>query len=65
MLSRFKKLYKLPSPQAVAAQELAAAELDKLAAQTRLEQAKAEVDYNTARITRLRKYLNDTTEPTT
>lgn len=57
-----KNLYKMPTPQMVAAKELAEAELDKLSAQTALERAKAQVDYNTARIQRLRKFLNDTTE---
>lgn len=59
-----KSLYKMPTPKMVAAKELAEAELNKLAAQTALDRAKVEVEYNTARIQRLRKFLNDNTEPT-
>lgn len=52
-----KRMFRKLTPIEVASAELADAELAKLQAQTAMEFAASVVDYNSTRITRLRKFL--------
>lgn len=59
-MNYFKTLFKTfnrPTPEMVAAEELAMAELALLRSQSATEFAKSDVDYQLARIKRLRAYL--------
>lgn len=55
-------LFKLPTPFAMATSELEDAERSLLEAQSAAEYASSIVAYNQARITRLRKYINQLTK---
>ena len=57
MNALIKRLFRKPTPQEMAARELADAELSKLEAQSAAEYAKSVVSYNDDRIKRLRKFL--------
>lgn len=54
-----KHLFAKPTPLELAAQELVEAERAKLEAETGKEFAAALVDYNAARIARLKKYISE------
>ena len=54
--------WKLPTPLEIATEELVTAERAKLEAETGQEYAAALVAYNTARIARLKKYINQATK---
>jgi hypothetical protein len=55
------KTFNRPTPEMVAAEELAMAELALLRSQSATEFAKSDVDYQLARIKRLRAYLAEAT----
>lgn len=57
-----KGVFAKPTPLELAAQELIDAERSKLLAETGLDYAKAQVAYNTARILRLRAFINQETK---
>jgi len=60
-LKYLQNLFAKPTPLELATMELVQAERAKLEAETGREYADALVKYNTARITRLRKYINEET----
>ncbi len=60
-LKYLQNLFAKPTPLELAAMELVQAERAKLETETGREYADALVKYNTARITRLRKYINEET----
>lgn len=62
MIEYLKHLFAKPTPLELAAIELVQAERSKLEAETGREYAEALVKYNTARIARLRKYINKETK---
>lgn len=55
MLETLRKLFARPSPRELAMKELVEAEHSLLRSQTGLEWARMSVEYNTARITRLKE----------
>ena len=57
-----KGVFAKPTPLELAAQELIDAERSKLLAETGLDYAKSQVAYNTARIIRLRLFINQETK---
>lgn len=57
-----KAAFAKPTPLELAAQELIDAERSKLVAETGLDYAKSQVAYNTARILRLRVFINQETK---
>ena len=61
MFDYIKNLFARPTPLELATVELIEAERAKLEAETGREYADALVKYNTARILRLRKYINGET----
>lgn len=61
LLKYLQNLFAKPTPLELATMELVQAERAKLEAETGREYADALVKYNTARITRLRKYINEET----
>jgi hypothetical protein len=61
MFDYIKNLFARPTPLELATVELIEAERAKLEAETGREYADALVKYNTARIARLRKYINGET----
>ena len=62
MFEYLKNLFAKPTPLELATEELVQAERAKLEAETGREYADSLVKYNTARITRLRAYINTSTE---
>lgn len=62
MLAELKRAISKPSPLEMAAKELVAAEHARLEAQSAAEYAASVVAYNDKRITRLLKYINDSTK---
>ena len=54
-----KKLMSIPTPLEMAAKELVEAQLAKLKAESAMEYALSMVDYNDARIKRLRMRMNE------
>lgn len=56
------KHFQPPTPLELATQELVEAERAKLVAETGLDYAKSAVAYNTARIARLKAYINSETK---
>lgn len=61
MFEYLKHFFARPTPLELATEELIQAERAKLEAETGREYADALVKYNTARIARLRKYINEET----
>ena len=61
-LNWIKEFFARPTPLELAMEELVSAERAKLEAETGAEYAKALVEYNTARITRLQKFINQATK---
>ena len=61
MFEYLKQVFAKPTPLELATEELVQAERAKLEAETGCEYADALVKYNTARIARLRKYINEET----
>jgi hypothetical protein len=61
MFEYLKQVFAKPTPLELATEELVQAERSKLEAETGREYADALVKYNTARIARLRKYINEET----
>jgi hypothetical protein len=57
VMQDIKRLFRRLTPVEVASHELVEAELSRLEAQSAKEYAKSIEDYNAARVTRLRKYL--------
>lgn len=62
MIRYLKSLFHKPTPLEMAMKELILAEHAKLEAETGKEYAETTVAYNTARIKRLTKYINDATK---
>ena len=60
--TEIKAIFRKPTPLEVATMELMDAEFAKLQAETGREFAEAAVAYNSARITRLRKYIANLTK---
>jgi hypothetical protein len=58
MLNKLKEIYRQRTPLEIMLQELAAANLEKLDAETAVDYAQSVVAYNTARIERLNKHLD-------
>lgn len=56
--TEMKHQFRKPTPLEVATAELVDAELEKLVDETALDHAEASVAYNSARIDRLRAYIN-------
>ena len=61
MFEYLKSLFRKRTPLELATGELVQAERSKLEAETGREYADALVKYNTSRIARLRKYINEET----
>lgn len=61
LLKYLQHVFAKPTPLELATEELVQAERAKLEAETGREYAEALVKYNAARITRLRKYINEET----
>lgn len=61
-INDIKKTFRKLTPIELAAQELVEAEISKLDAESAAEYAKSVVEYNAARIKRLRAYLQTNTE---
>ncbi len=57
MIDRMKKLFSPLSPEERASRELAEAKMEKLDAESAVDYAKSIVDYNNARIERLKTFL--------
>ena len=61
MFEYLKSLFRKRTPLELATEELVQAERSKLEAESGREYADALVKYNTSRIARLRKYINEET----
>lgn len=60
-LSPFLRVFHVPTPLSVAQDELSYAELELLKAQSQVEHSIAMLSYQTARVTRLRKFVAEAT----
>jgi hypothetical protein len=59
MIKFIKDYFRKPTPLEMISQELVAAQLSRLEAETSVDYSKSIVAYNVARITRLETYLKD------